>query len=162
MLQTTSYQGLFLHLYPSSQHPTFLVTTGFSGPPLGGTTKSSVISDILNDMIDDEFIFIGAAVGFVPGFVVAFYCPHMFVFSQRLHPYVYHICWYTSIYVYRWMIVAIQTNLTGSTMTSLLARLLVGSLWDLWWRSTSRIFSSSIDGSIHMSTAFVDVHFLSP
>jgi hypothetical protein len=43
-----------------------------------------------------------------------------------------------------------------------LARLLVGSLWDLWWRSTSRMFSSSIDGSIHMSTAFVGVHFLSP
>jgi hypothetical protein len=34
---------------------------------------------------------IGAAAGFVVGFVVAFYFPHLFVFSQKLHPYVVRI-----------------------------------------------------------------------
>uniref|UniRef100_A0A0E0JS19 Leucine-rich repeat-containing N-terminal plant-type domain-containing protein n=1 Tax=Oryza punctata TaxID=4537 RepID=A0A0E0JS19_ORYPU len=34
---------------------------------------------------------IGAAVGFVVGFVVAFYFPHWFVFSKRLHPYIFQI-----------------------------------------------------------------------
>jgi hypothetical protein len=40
--------------------------------------------------INDESS-IGAAAGFVVGFVVAFYFPHLFVFSQRLHPYVVRI-----------------------------------------------------------------------
>ncbi|KAL5228171.1 hypothetical protein ABZP36_016436 [Zizania latifolia] len=34
---------------------------------------------------------IGAAVGFVVGFVVAFYFPQWFVFSRRLHPYIFRI-----------------------------------------------------------------------
>ncbi|KAG8054390.1 hypothetical protein GUJ93_ZPchr0001g31148 [Zizania palustris] len=40
--------------------------------------------------INDASI-IGAAVGFVVGFVVAFYFPHWFVFSRRLHPYIFRI-----------------------------------------------------------------------
>jgi hypothetical protein len=40
--------------------------------------------------INDESS-IGAAAGFVVGFVVAFYFPHLFVFSQKLHPYVVRI-----------------------------------------------------------------------
>ncbi|KAL5228794.1 hypothetical protein ABZP36_017059 [Zizania latifolia] len=33
----------------------------------------------------------GAAVGFVVGFVVAFYFPQWFIFSRRLHPYIFRI-----------------------------------------------------------------------
>jgi hypothetical protein len=40
--------------------------------------------------INDESS-IGAAAGFVVGFMVAFYFPRLFVFSQRLHPYVVRI-----------------------------------------------------------------------
>ncbi|XP_006645152.1 probably inactive leucine-rich repeat receptor-like protein kinase At5g48380 [Oryza brachyantha] len=40
--------------------------------------------------ISDESI-IGAAVGFVVGFVMAFYFPQWFVFSRRLHPYIFRI-----------------------------------------------------------------------
>ncbi|CAO1942591.1 unnamed protein product [Urochloa humidicola] len=78
--------------FPASS---FAGKQGLCGPPLddcGNTNKSSLISDILNDMIDDEFIYIGAAAGFVVGFVMAFYFPHLFVFSRRLHPYVYRLC----------------------------------------------------------------------
>lgn len=63
---------------------------GLCGPPLddcGNTNKACLGSRRIND----EFI-IGSAAGFVVGFVVAFYFPHMFIFSQRLHPYVYRIC----------------------------------------------------------------------
>ncbi|CAO2182079.1 unnamed protein product [Urochloa humidicola] len=78
--------------FPASS---FAGNQGLCGSPLndcGNTNKSSLISDVLNDMINDEFIFIGAAAGFVVGFVVAFYFPHLFVFSRRLHPYVYRVC----------------------------------------------------------------------
>uniref|UniRef100_A0ACD5VW00 Uncharacterized protein n=1 Tax=Avena sativa TaxID=4498 RepID=A0ACD5VW00_AVESA len=35
---------------------------------------------------------IGAAAGFVVGFVVAFYFPHRFLFCRRLRPYIFHVC----------------------------------------------------------------------
>ncbi|KAF8664083.1 hypothetical protein HU200_054994 [Digitaria exilis] len=76
-----------LSKFPASN---FSGNQGLCGPPLddcGNANKPS----LLLDMIDDESI-IGAAVGFVVGFVAAFYFPHVFVFSQRLHPYVYRIC----------------------------------------------------------------------
>ncbi|KAM3353236.1 hypothetical protein ACQJBY_024419 [Aegilops geniculata] len=41
--------------------------------------------------INDSSI-IGAAAGFIFGFVVAFYFPHKFLFCGRLHPYVFRVC----------------------------------------------------------------------
>ncbi|RCV28514.1 hypothetical protein SETIT_5G410200v2 [Setaria italica] len=77
-------------LIPSSlskfQASNFAGNQGLCGPPLddcGNTNKASLGSHRIND----EFI-IGSAAGFVEGFVVAFYFPHIFIFSQRLHPYV--------------------------------------------------------------------------
>lgn len=77
----------FLSKFPASN---FAGNQGLCGPPLddcGNANKACLGSRRIND----EFI-IGSAAGFVVGFVVAFYFPHMFIFSQRLHPYVYRIC----------------------------------------------------------------------
>ncbi|KAF8642757.1 hypothetical protein HU200_067139 [Digitaria exilis] len=76
-----------LSKFPASN---FSRNQGLCGPPLEDCGNANKLS-LLLDMIDDESI-IGAAVGFVVGFVAAFYFPHLFVFSQRLHPYVYRIC----------------------------------------------------------------------
>jgi hypothetical protein len=66
--------------FPASN---FAGNQGLCGAPL--LTKCDVRS-----RISDEFR-IGAAAGFVVGFVVAFYFPRLFVFSPRLHPYVVRI-----------------------------------------------------------------------
>ncbi|PUZ53564.1 hypothetical protein GQ55_5G061600 [Panicum hallii var. hallii] len=81
-----------LSKFPASS---FSGNQGLCGPPLddcGKTNDSSLVSYIVNDMIKDDFVVVGAAAGFVVGFVVAFYFPHVFVFTRRLHPYVYRIC----------------------------------------------------------------------
>ena len=81
-----------LSKFPASS---FSGNQGLCGPPLGdcaNTNESSLIWYIIDDMIKDDFIVVGAAAGFVVGFVAAFYFPHLFVFSQKLHPYVYRIC----------------------------------------------------------------------
>ncbi|CAO1946862.1 unnamed protein product [Urochloa humidicola] len=67
----------------------FAGNRGLCGPPLedcGGRSKRRLRLHRINDESS-----IGAAAGFVVGFVVAFYFPHLFVFSQRLHPYVFRI-----------------------------------------------------------------------
>ncbi|CAO1944116.1 unnamed protein product [Urochloa humidicola] len=61
----------------------FAGNQGLCGPPLEDKR-------LRLHRINDESS-IGAAAGFVVGFVVAFYFPHLFVFSQRLHPYVFRI-----------------------------------------------------------------------
>ncbi|CAO2196643.1 unnamed protein product [Urochloa humidicola] len=65
----------------------FAGNQGLCGPPLEDCGKRRLILHRINDESS-----IGAAAGFVVGFVVAFYFPHLFVFSQRLHPYVFRIC----------------------------------------------------------------------
>ncbi|CAL4972730.1 unnamed protein product [Urochloa decumbens] len=68
---------------------TFAGNQGLCGPPLEGCGGRSGWRLRLHRINDESSI--GAAAGFVMGFVVAFYFPHLFVFSQRLHPYVFRI-----------------------------------------------------------------------
>uniref|UniRef100_K3XSH6 Leucine-rich repeat-containing N-terminal plant-type domain-containing protein n=1 Tax=Setaria italica TaxID=4555 RepID=K3XSH6_SETIT len=75
-----------LQRFPSSN---FVGNQGLCGPPLhdcGGRSKRKLRLHRINDESS-----IGAAAGFVVGFVMAFYFPHLFVFSQNLHPYVFRI-----------------------------------------------------------------------
>ncbi|CAL4953301.1 unnamed protein product [Urochloa decumbens] len=69
----------------------FAGNQGLCGSPLedcGSRSKWRLMMRL--HRINDESS-IGAAAGFVMGFVVAFYFPHLFVFSQRLHPYVFRM-----------------------------------------------------------------------
>ncbi|KAF8755343.1 hypothetical protein HU200_011342 [Digitaria exilis] len=67
----------------------FAGNQGLCGLPLddcAGTRKQKLRLHRINDESS-----IGAASGFVVGFVVAFYFPRLFVFAQRLHPYFFRI-----------------------------------------------------------------------
>ncbi|CAO2182080.1 unnamed protein product [Urochloa humidicola] len=67
----------------------FAGNQGLCGSPLEDCVGSSKWRLRLHRINDESSI--GAAAGFVVGFVVAFYFPHLFVFSQRLHPYVFRM-----------------------------------------------------------------------
>uniref|UniRef100_A0ACD5VW06 Uncharacterized protein n=1 Tax=Avena sativa TaxID=4498 RepID=A0ACD5VW06_AVESA len=61
------------------------------GSPLAECSASRKRTGIsLQRRINDQSS-IGAAVGFVAGFVVAFYCPHWFIFSERIRAYFFRI-----------------------------------------------------------------------
>ncbi|XP_066313065.1 probably inactive leucine-rich repeat receptor-like protein kinase At5g48380 [Miscanthus floridulus] len=72
--------------FPLTKFPawSFAGNQGLCGEPL--STKCDARSRRNNDESS-----IGAAAGFVVGFVVAFYFPRLFVVCQRLHPYVVRI-----------------------------------------------------------------------
>lgn len=67
----------------------FAENQGLCGAPLDNCPRRRRWRLRLHRINDESSI--GAAVGFVVGFVVAFYFPHWFVFSKRLHPYIFQI-----------------------------------------------------------------------
>ncbi|CAM0884036.1 unnamed protein product [Alopecurus aequalis] len=86
-----------LQSFPSAN---FTGNPGLCGPPLDKKCKKKFRVRIhirpirirvrlrrINDASS-----IGAAAGFILGFVVAFYFPHRFLFCRRLRPYVFRVC----------------------------------------------------------------------